>query len=87
MPLFAQYRTQMKSDIADINNTGTQERSAGSCTAASFLKEFVGTSKWAHLDIAGVMQARGEVPYLRNGMSGENIIVHTNTVAIFNFSL
>jgi len=75
MPLFAQYRKQMNSDIADINNTGTQDRSAGSCTAASFLKEFVGTNKWAHLDIAGVMQSRGEVPYLGNGMSGERILV------------
>ena len=75
MPLFAQYRKQMKSDIADINNIGTRDRSAGSCTAASFLKEFVGTNKWAHLDIAGVMQARGEVPYLGNGMSGKDIIL------------
>ena len=45
-------------------------RSAGACTAAAFLKEFVTHPKWAHLDIAGVMTNKDEVPYLRKGMTG-----------------
>lgn len=51
MPLYEEYRDQLKSDIADIKNIGG--RPGGSCTAAKFLEEFVGKSiPWAHLDIA-----------------------------------
>ena len=41
----------IKSDIADIKNTGG--RWGGAVTAAMFLKEFVGDTPWMHLDIAG----------------------------------
>lgn len=51
MPLDAAYNKQLKSDVADIKNTGG--RSAGSVTAAQFLAHFVGEWPWAHLDIAG----------------------------------
>ena len=50
MPLYSEYREQLKSDIADLKNIGG--RSAGSIKAAIFLKEFVGDTPWAHLDIA-----------------------------------
>lgn len=50
LPLHEEYRDQLKSDIADIKNTGG--RSAGAITAAFFLQEFVGKTPWAHLDIA-----------------------------------
>lgn len=31
---------------------------------------------WAHMDIAGVMEDDGEIPYLRKGMTGkENFLV------------
>ena len=46
-------------------------RSAGSCTAAAFLRKFVSVPSWAHLDIAGVMESKGEITYLQKGMSGE----------------
>ncbi|CAI8045098.1 Cytosol aminopeptidase, partial [Geodia barretti] len=45
-------------------------RGAGACTAAAFLKEFVEVKRWAHLDIAGVMESHGEWPFLDKGMSG-----------------
>ena len=70
MPLFRQYREQINSPVADISNAGKKDRSAGACTAASFLKEFVKVDKWAHFDIAGVMETQGEISYLGNGMSG-----------------
>jgi leucyl aminopeptidase len=41
-----------KSDVADMNNDGSPY--GGSSVAALFLKQFVGTTPWAHLDIAGV---------------------------------
>jgi leucyl aminopeptidase len=51
LPLYEEYRDQLRSDVADIKSTGG--RPAGSITAAMFLKEFVNKIPWAHLDIAG----------------------------------
>ncbi|KAM3937545.1 cytosol aminopeptidase [Leptodactylus fuscus] len=71
MPLFQHYSKQVtESALADLNNVGKYSRSGGACTAAAFLKEFVTVPHWAHLDIAGVMSNKDEVPYLRKGMSG-----------------
>lgn len=51
MPLFEEYREQLKSEIADIKNTGG--RLSGVITSSLFLKEFVNDIPWAHCDIAG----------------------------------
>jgi leucyl aminopeptidase len=51
MPLLEELREGLKSEIADLKHTA--DRFGGSITAALFLKEFVGDTKWAHLDIAG----------------------------------
>ena len=52
MPLWDLYDEQIKSDLADVNNTGG--RGAGSVTAAKFLEKFIdGHKNWAHIDIAG----------------------------------
>ena len=51
MPLDEDLRDQLKSTIADLKHTGS--RYGGSITAALFLREFVGKSRWMHLDIAG----------------------------------
>jgi leucyl aminopeptidase len=68
MPLFEDYREQIKSEIADMANTGG--RPAGSVTAALFLKEFTGGLPWAHIDIAGTAWAEDSKPYLPKGPSG-----------------
>jgi leucyl aminopeptidase len=68
MPLFDEYREQLKSEIADMSNTGG--RPAGSITAAMFLKEFTGGLPWAHLDIAGTAWADEAKPYQPKGPSG-----------------
>jgi leucyl aminopeptidase len=68
LPLFDEYRDQLKSEIADMTNTGG--RPAGSITAAMFLKEFSGGLPWAHLDIAGTAWAEEARPYLPKGPSG-----------------
>jgi leucyl aminopeptidase len=68
MPLYDEYAEQLKSDIADIMNTGG--RPAGACTAAMFLKEFVGTTPWAHLDVAGVAWLDESKPWMAKGASG-----------------
>ena len=58
MPCGDEYAEDMKSKIADLKNTGGKW--GGSCTAGSFLGEFAGETKWAHLDIAGKMDASSE---------------------------
>jgi len=52
MPSGDEYADEMKSKIADLKNTGS--RWGGACSAAAFLRQFVGEAKWAHLDIAGM---------------------------------
>lgn len=51
MPLYEEFKDQLKSDVADMKNVGG--RLGGAITAAIFLQEFVGKTPWAHLDIAG----------------------------------
>ncbi len=52
MPSSEEYAKEMKSKIADLKNIGSKW--GGACTAAAFLRQFVGDAKWAHLDIAGM---------------------------------
>jgi leucyl aminopeptidase len=59
LPMFPQYREMIKSDIADIKNTGGS-RYAGAISAAKFLEEFVADVPWVHLDIAGPSWAEKE---------------------------
>jgi leucyl aminopeptidase len=54
MPSGDEYAEELKSKIADLKNIGSKY--GGACTAASFLGEFAGDTKWAHLDIAGPME-------------------------------
>lgn len=69
MPLWPEYGELMKSDFADMKNI-SEVPEAGSITAAAFLKEFVGETKWAHLDIAAVDLAKWPHPYLDKGATG-----------------
>jgi leucyl aminopeptidase len=71
LPLFEEYSKQIKSDFADIKNTGGRE--AGSITGGAFLKEFVGNTPWVHLDIAGTAWTREGKPYVPKGATGVGI--------------
>jgi leucyl aminopeptidase len=71
MPLFEEYKEQLKSEIADMLNS--PGRPAGSITAAMFLKEFAGTGPWAHLDIAGTAWAEESKPWQPKGATGAMI--------------
>lgn len=80
MPLHEDYlETMQASSVADLLNA-EKSRSAGSCTAAAFLKEFVAgldnegqesTIQWAHIDIAGVMDCQSPKGYNLKGMTGK----------------
>jgi leucyl aminopeptidase len=59
MPLPDDYKDLLKSELADISNQPST-RYGGAITAALFLSEFVGDTRWAHIDIAGpVFQKKG----------------------------
>ena len=68
MPYYEDYTTAMKSDIADLKNTGG--RPAGTLTAAAFLKEFVDSTPWIHLDIAGTAYLDTEFAWQAKGPTG-----------------
>jgi leucyl aminopeptidase len=68
LPLGDEYAEQIKSDIADIKNTGG--RWGGAITAAEFLKVFVEDTPWIHLDIAGPAWLQEGKPYIDKGASG-----------------
>ncbi len=58
LPLWEEYRELLKSDVADVRNSGG--RSAGTIAGAWFLREFVDSFPWVHLDIAGTAYLEGE---------------------------
>jgi leucyl aminopeptidase len=76
LPVEDDYRDQIKSNIADIMNTGGS-RWGGAISAAMFLKEFVDDTPWIHLDIAGVAWSEEQKPWMAKGPSG--IAVRTIT--------
>ncbi|EMD41206.1 hypothetical protein CERSUDRAFT_78882 [Gelatoporia subvermispora B] len=78
MPLEEDYGPQIYSSNADLCNTGGKP--AGCCTAALFLKSFVAgvegempAVRWAHVDIAGTMEATRPTPYQERGMTGRPV--------------
>ena len=71
LPLWDGYGEAMKSDIADLKNSGS--RDGGSISAAWFLKQFVGSTCWAHLDIAGTAWCEKSRPCTPKGASGVGV--------------
>jgi leucyl aminopeptidase len=71
LPLYDEYKDQLRSEIADMMNTGG--RIGGSITAALFLKEFTGGLPWIHLDIAGTAWADENKPFMRKGPTGVGV--------------
>ena len=69
LPCTDDYKEQIKSQIADMMNTG-KNRWGGAISAAMFLKEFVGDTPWVHLDIAGCAWNDESKPWIANGPSG-----------------
>jgi len=68
LPVDAEYTEMIRSEIADIKNTGG--RWGGAVTAAMFLKEFVEDKPWLHLDIAGAAWIEDSKAWIAKGPSG-----------------
>ena len=69
MPLPTDYKDSLKSDIADMNNMSSS-RYGGAITAALFLSDFVGKTRWAHIDIAGPAHSKKGYAYCPAGGTG-----------------
>lgn len=68
MPLYDEYKDYIKSDVADIKNSGGKIGSL--VTAGYFLKEFANDTPWVHLDIAGTAWNNKDKPYVPKGATG-----------------
>ncbi|NQW23690.1 MAG: leucyl aminopeptidase [SAR202 cluster bacterium] len=68
LPMFDEYKDLIKSDVADMKNSGG--RQAGSISAALLLAEFVDGAAWVHLDIAGTSTSDRVSGYLVKGATG-----------------
>jgi len=75
MPLPGELRAGLKSSVADIANVAS-DRSGGMLTAGVFLREFVGETPWAHIDIAGPSFNEGE-PWGYTPAGGTGVGVRT----------
>jgi leucyl aminopeptidase len=68
LPLWDDFKELIKSDVADIKNSGG--RAAGAIAAAMFLKEFTESYPWVHLDIAGTAYSETDLVALPKGPTG-----------------
>jgi len=71
LPMFKEYDENVKSDVADIKNTGS--RGAGAIAGAKFLENFIDKTPWVHLDIAGVDMAEKDKGWVSKGASGYSV--------------
>jgi len=76
LPLYKNYKKLVKSDIADLKNTGG--RFGGAITAALILEEFVNDVPWIHLDMAGPARSRNNDPLNPTGGTGFGVIGFIN---------
>jgi leucyl aminopeptidase len=68
LPVWDDYQDAIKSDVADIKNTGG--RPGGAITAAKFLQEFVADTPWVHLDVAGTAYSESDLVAIPKGPTG-----------------
>jgi leucyl aminopeptidase len=69
MPMDEEYQLMIKSEIADIRNTGSG-KGGGASTGAWFIKEFAEDTPWIHLDIASTCWLDEGRPWLAKGPTG-----------------
>jgi leucyl aminopeptidase len=80
-PMHSSYEEDIKSNIADVINTGSG-RGAGSITAALFLKHFVSEHvKWAHVDVAGTEWDLKDRALSQKGATGFGVTLVNNFIA------
>jgi leucyl aminopeptidase len=84
LPLYDEYKQALKSDVADLINSGAKGE-AGSSAGGMFLKEFIDKDRaWVHLDIAGPAWMTTDTPEVPKGASGFG--VRTLLYYLYNLS-
>ncbi len=79
LPIYPELKESVKSQIADIRNTGFPKGAGGTITAAEFLRQFTEGTPWAHLDIAGTAFVDGKQRmYFGHGATGASVRLLTN---------
>jgi leucyl aminopeptidase len=73
LPLVRDYKENIKSSIADLQNIGKARGEAGSIIGGLFLEEFVDGKPWVHLDIAGTAWADHDRPCCPKGGTGAGV--------------
>ncbi|HLD85877.1 MAG TPA: leucyl aminopeptidase, partial [Patescibacteria group bacterium] len=71
LPMWEEYEEDVKGTFGDVQNVG-KSGYGGAIAGAMFLKQFVGSIPWAHLDIAGPMKTV-EGQFLAKGASGVGV--------------
>jgi leucyl aminopeptidase len=71
LPLFDEYKEQIKSPIADLKNSGG--RYAGAITAGWFIAHFAENTPWVHIDIAGTVSSEKDSGYNVKGATGVGV--------------
>jgi len=79
LPLFNDFKENMKSEIADISNMAA-EKNAGTINAAVFLSNFVEKTRWAHIDIAGTAWYSKQRGYRPKNATGYGVRLLVETV-------
>ncbi len=80
LPLHRDYEENLKSDIADISNISA-EKNSGTIMGGMFLKKFVKTKKWAHIDIAGTARNSKPRSYRPKNATGFGVRLIVEAVA------
>lgn len=78
LPMYEEYKDGLKSDVADMRNTGA--RGGGASAAGIFLQEFVKDVAWVHLDIAGVAFLEKPQKELIKGATGVGVRMLINYI-------
>ena len=78
MPMDEEYKKQIRSEIADIKQTGG--RQGGAILAAKILENFVSDTSWAHLDIAGTSYVDSKKSHQEKGATGVGVRTLTELV-------
>ncbi len=83
LPMDDDFKEAIKSDVADIANTGASAYGGGTVTASHFLENFVKSKHWAHLDIANTAHEVPGINYLGRGATGVGVRLLTEFVMTF----
>lgn len=79
LPLWKEYEEQIKSDIADVKNIGS-DGGAGAILGGIFLRKFVNNYPWIHLDIAGTAWTDKDRDYNPRGATGVGVRLITEVL-------